>query len=103
MIVVTTSWAPVNDLRNPGIAPYAAPTAIAASRATGMATIPGAWASHAPIAAAARPPVRDWPRAPMLTGPALTADPTPSPARASGAGLTMVEMIAANDPNEHPT
>ena len=90
MIVVTTSWAPVNALSAPGMKPQAAPAMQPARMAVAMASGPGHDATAAPVPADARAPMRNWPSAPMLKRPALNAMPTDSPPRTSGAAWTIV-------------
>ena len=103
MIVVTTSWAPVYAFRKPGMKPYASPAAMPDSTAIGMAAIGGRPAVATPVAAAASPPIRNWPWAPMLNRPALKPMPTARPASTSGVACTRVLMMALNEPTEPAT
>ena len=94
MIVTTTSWAPVNALRAPGMNPYTAPPNAPASNATGTAIKGGCCATREPTRAAKNPPTRTWPVPPMLNNPALKPTPTASPVRTSGPAATSVFVRA---------
>ncbi len=74
--------------------PYRAPPAAPATTATGMATRGSALANCAPTTDAARPPIKNWPVAPMLKSPALKPSATDRPANRSGAVLTIDAVIA---------
>ena len=94
MIVTTTSWAPVNALRAPGMNPYSAPPNAPARMATGTAINGGCCATREPTSAAKNPPTRTCPVPPMLNSPALKPTPTASPVRTSGPAATSVLVRA---------
>jgi hypothetical protein len=103
MIVVTTSWAPVNAFSHPGMKPYTAPASSPARIAAGMAIHGLASARITPAAVAPKAPIRNWPRPPMLKRPALKPMPTASPARISGVASTMVVIQALKLPSDPST
>jgi hypothetical protein len=100
MMVVTTSCAPVNAFRKPGMKPQAMPPSMPAMSETGIATHGLASLSAMAATLAHRAPSRNWPCAPMLNSPPLKPMPTARPASTSGAALTRVLTIEFSEPTE---
>ena len=79
MIVTTTSWAPVNALRAPGMNPYSAPPRAPARMATGTAISGGCCATREPTSAAKNAADEDLPGPADVEQPRLEADPHGEP------------------------
>ena len=94
MIVTTTSWAPVNAFRKPGMNPYSAPPSAPAMTAVVTATGTGQSATSPPTSAAKNPPTSTWPVPPMLNRPPLKPSPTARPVSTSGAAAAIVFVTA---------